>query len=280
MNKLEFNKTELDEILTAIDYYDNFKNKYLHKRFDKINYGKRIGDLEFSDLFDAATKYTYSNQISDEVFKNWNVVLNDEKSTDEEIFCAVLEIFVWGNVLSGNVIKAVELYKNNALKNYVRKIIELLKKKETILKTKKDNTEIEIIWSSGWTKVYSFINNDILIYDSRVSAFLNHTLTHEIDYTEEKLIKLKKLTNYLFNFQGVENRERLVDKNKFGFKNSNPNGVNGLNANLVSSWVIELLEEKLKLKTEFRLFERAFFMLGFDLNQIKGQQNDQTTTNH
>ena len=113
-----------------------------------------------------------------------------------------------------------------------------------------------------------------MIYDSRVSAFLNHTLTYDIDYNEGQLKKLKELTTHLFNFQGAENRERLVDKQKFGFKNSNPNGVNGFNANLVSSWIIELLREKLNLQEEFRLFERAFFMLGFDLKQIKRQHND------
>jgi hypothetical protein len=250
----------------------------LYKRFDKINYGKRIGELEFCNFFDAATKYTYSNQISDEVFQKWNRVLNEKTTTEEEMFCTVLEVFVWGDVLSGNVKKAIELYKSKKLGKYIRQVIGLLDKQEIILKTKKSdpnkNNEIELIWSSGWTKVYSFINNDILIYDSRVSAFLNHTLTYDINYNEEQLNELKKLTTHLFNFQGAEKRERLVDKQKFGFKNSNPNGVNGLNANLVSSWIIELLKDKLNLQEEFRLFERAFFMLGFDLKQINGQHND------
>ena len=276
MNKLAFNKTNLDDILTAVNYYDNFKSNYLNKSFSKINYGNRIGELEFSNLFDAATKYSYSNQVSDEIFNNWNKVFNNKSSTEEEIFCAVLEVFVWGDVLSGNVKKAIELYKNKKLSIYIRKVTDLLTKKEIILKTKNNdpNNDNEIIWSSGWTKVYSFINNDILIYDSRVSAFLNHTLTYDIDYNEEQLKELKKLTTYLFNFQGAENRERLVDKQRFGFKNSNPSGVNGLNANLVSSWIIELLKDKLNLQEDFRLFERAFFMLGFDLKQIKGQDND------
>ena len=129
MNRQAFNKTNIDDILTELNYYDNFKNKYLNKQFDKINYGKRIGDLEFLNFFDAATKYTYSNQISDEVFQNWNKVLNDNKSTEEEMFCAVLEVFVWGDVLSGNVKKAIELYKDKKLSNYLRQVIDLLNKK-------------------------------------------------------------------------------------------------------------------------------------------------------
>ena len=273
MNRQAFNKTNTHEILTDLNYYENFEKKYLEQPFKKINYGPRIGDLEFSNFFDAATKYTYSNQISDDVFLNWNKVFNDNKSTEEEIFCTVLEVFVWGDVLRGNVKKAIELYKDKQLSNYLRHTIGLLNKKEIILKVKNNDlnkkNETELIWSSGWTKVYSFINNDILIYDSRVSAFLNHTLTYDTNYDQLQLQKLKELTTHLFNFNGAKNRERLVEKQKFGFKNRNPNGANGFNANLVSSWIIELLKENLNLPEEFRLFERAFFMLGFDLNQIK-----------
>ena len=278
MSNQAFSKPDIDNILKSLNYYDNFKNKYLNKKFDKINYGKRIGELEFYNLFDAAEKYTYSNQIANEVFQSWNKILNENDSAEDEILCTVLEVFVWGDVLSGNVKKAIELYRTKKLGKYIRQVIGLLDKKEIIHKSKKNdqnnNNEIELIWSSGWTKVYSFINNDILIYDSRVSAFLNHTLTYDINYNEQQLQELKKMTKYLFNFQGAENRERLVDKKKFGFKNSNPTGISGFNANLISSWIIELINENFNLNKKVRDFEKAFFMLGFDLKQIKGQHND------
>jgi len=266
MTKKLFCKKDLGCILTELNYFNNFKDKYLNKQFDKVNYGKRIGALTFKNLFDAADKYTYSNQVDESIFKGWNKILNDENSSNENVFCAILEIFDWGGVLSGNVKTAINLYKDKKLKDYIRQIIELLKKKEILVK---EEIKSDIIWSSGWTKVYSFINNDILIYDSRVSAFLNHTLTYDIKYTEEQIKKLKELTTYLFNFQGAENRERLVDKKQFGFKNSSPNGLNGFNANLISSWTAELIKEELKLEKGIRDFERAFFMLGFDLKQIK-----------
>ena len=110
--------------------------------------------------------------------------------------------------------------------------------------------------------------SELFCCNTRVSAFLNHTLTYNLEYDDKQLKLLKNLTKHLFNFQGAENRERLVDKN-YGFKNCNPSGESGFNANLVSSWIIDLLKEKLNLKEDFRLFERAFFMLGFDLKQIK-----------
>ena len=286
MENKVFNKTALDNILTELRYYENFQNNYLQNKFENIDYGVKMGKLfikkkvphpvTFDNLFDAEKKYTYSGEVGENVFFNWNQILNKETSTEEEILCAILEIFVWGNVLSGNVKTAIKLYKDKKLKHYIRQITEHLKRKEILSEDFKNELgnekALEIIWSSGWTKVYSFINNSILIYDSRVSAFLNHTLTHKTNYTEEQLENLKRLTKYLFNFKGAESRERLVDKKPYGFKNSNPNGVNGFNANLISSWTVELLNEKLKLNKEIRSFERAFFMLGFDLKQIKQGQ--------
>ncbi len=269
MHKQPFNKIDLDNILTSIDYYNHFEENFLNRSYSNIDYGKRIGIKSFKSLFDAADQYTYSGQVKESDFIDWNRILNDENSSEEILFCTVLEIFVWGGVLNGNVKAAIDLYKKEELKEYLKQIVELLKVKDAL---NKESIDYEIIWSSGWTKVYSFINNDILIYDSRVSAFLNHTLTYDIVYTEEQIEKLKELANYLFNFQGAENRERLVDR-RFGFKNSNPSGINGFNANLISSWIAELLNEKLNLNKKIRDFERAFFMLGFDLKQIKDQHN-------
>ena len=169
MTKLDFNKTCLDSILTELNYFENFKNKYLNRKYERINYGKRIGELSFDGFFDAAKKYTYSNQISEDIFNSWNIILNKNESTEEDLFCTVLEIFVWGDVLNGNVKKSIELYKNKKLRIYISHAITLLKEEKIIIIPKTNKKDIELIWSSGWTKVYSFIDNKILIYDSSVA---------------------------------------------------------------------------------------------------------------
>jgi hypothetical protein len=266
-------KKSLKSLLIGINYFERFNKVFLNNNYDNIDFGKKIGVLSFDGVLNAADNYTYSNQIDESVFKEWNIILNNELSTEEELLCVVLDIFVWGNVLSGNVKTAVQLYKKKKLKHYIAIIRELLKTNLIFGKDYRSlinqGKDFEIIWSSGWTKVYSFINNDIIIYDSRVSAFLNHTLTYGANFSVEELSILKLLTKHLYNFKGAESRERLVDKSLFGFKNSNPNGYNGFNANLISSWIVELLNDELNLNKNIRLYERAFFMLGFDLSQIK-----------
>jgi hypothetical protein len=255
---------ELDQILIHIDYYETFENNFLNKNYNEIDYGKRLGKKTFKTLFDAKDNYAYSNEINKIDFSEWNLILNNEESTDEELLITCLDIFDWGNVLPGNVKAAVDLYKNKKIKIYIKKIKKLLPNKSTISDEQSDSNYDDILWSSGWTKVYSFINNDILIYDSRVSAFLNHTLIR----TDTKSEAFKKLTKHLYNFSGAQDRKRKVSKN-YGFKNQHPKGIEGFNANLVSSWIIQLLNKKLDLNREIRDFERAFFMLGFDLNQIE-----------
>ena len=166
MIKKIFNKKDLDNILTDLRYYENFQNNFLERPYKKIDFGKRIGTKEFKSLFDAADQYTYSNQVSEKNFKEWNKILNNEQSTNEELFCTVLEIFNWGKVLNGNVKIALQLYKKKKLKPYIKQIIKHLKRKEILINDltvkSETNDKIDIIWSSGWTKVYSFINNNYL----------------------------------------------------------------------------------------------------------------------
>lgn len=269
MTKIEMkmSKQKVGEILTRLGYYENFKLKYLNQPYSKIDYGSRLGSLEFTSFIDAADNYSYVNSIDEHIFKAWTTVLNNPDSSEEEILIATLEIFDWGKVLPGNVKNAISLYKANQLKSYIGYVKTLLISDKLIEKSDKSN---KILWTSGWTKVYSFINNDIVIYDSRVSAFLNHTLTYANSYNDEQLQVLSELTHHLYNFKGALNRERLVSKS-FGFRNYSPtkHGVKGFNANLIASWILQLLNEHLGLDQAIRSYERAFFMLGFDLSQLK-----------
>lgn len=262
---------KLDGILSDIGYYDLFK-RLKNQKYANINYGKRIGTLTFNSLFDANDKFSYSSNVDAKEMERWSEILNSKNSSEEEFLIVCLKIFDWGKVYSGNVKKALELYEQNNLKNYLQYISKLLQSRKTI---KVGETNQDIIWSSGWTKVYSFINSDILIYDSRVSAFLNYSLIENYrSLNERQKIAFFKLSNLLFNFGGATDRERKVS-NKFGFINQHPKGIRGFNANLISSWILQLTKEKLDIeKRSIRDFERAFFMLGFDLKQLRSTTSD------
>ena len=259
-------KIEVNNILVKIGFYSTFQNILNHK-FPEIDYGKRIGKIRFESFFDANNKYKFNGEDKTEEYHNWNIILNDFNSSEEDILVVCLKIFDWGKVLEGNVKSAIDLYEKNKLKNYIATIKNLLNSKDMIKIEECLNQPI--YWTSGWTKVYSFLNPDILIYDSRVSAFLNFLLIKNYpSFNQDQKEKFNKLSGYLFNFSGAVNRDRKVSKS-FGFKNRHPKGIEGFNANLIASWIIQLCKEKFKLEEEIRSFERAFFMLGFDLSQIK-----------
>ena len=251
----------LDQLLLDLNYYDRFESNFLYKRFNEVDYGDRLGKLKFNSVIDAGEKYKYNGVVDENIFNNWSKVLNNQESTDEDLLIAVIEIFDWGKVYTKNIKTAIDLHKEKKLKSYLSKCSELLKNKNTI---KRDN---EIIWTSGWTKVYSFLDKGIVIYDSRVSAFLNHTLTYNTNYNEVQNNTLLTLNKHLFNFGGNNDRLRKVD-DKYGLNNSSTIDSKWFNANLIASWIIQLLIERLELPVNIRTIERAFFMLGFDLKQI------------
>ena len=254
-------KRRVEEILEELNYFEHFRNNYLSRTY-KINYGKRKGELNINGFFDAIEKFKDYDEIYDETILEWENVLNDDNSDDTDLLITCLEIFEWGNVHSGNTKRVIEYYKKNELKQKISRVRDLLKLNRII------ENEGVINWSSGWTKVYSFINSEIIIYDSRVSSFINHTLTYNSKLNKEQQKHIKELAKYLFNFRGNTDRERLID-NSWGFINIHPSGIDGFNANIVSSWIIQLINEKLGLNKSIRDLERAFFMLGFDLKQIK-----------
>lgn len=261
------NKITLRSILIEINYFKNFETNFLKTGYPTINYGSKLNSKTFNGLFDATQKYSYNGTIDEQQFISWHKTLNNPETSSENLLCTILEIFDWGKVLTSNVKTVLELYKNGTLGSYIQDVADLLKLSQTVT-TVSCPTSKNIIWSSGWTKVYSFIDNDILIYDSRVSAFLNHTLTYKCHYSDHQLAELKKMTTNLFNFGGATERQRVIKDNQFGFRKAHPSGLKGFNANLISSWIVQLLNEELGISRKIRDYERAFFMLGFDLNQL------------
>jgi len=136
---------ELNEILSELNYYENFKTNFLRKNYNEINYGTRLGVKKFNSFIEANDEYSYSNQIKEEKFIEWNSILTNKYSSEEELFVVCLEIFEWGNVLNGNVKTVTELYKTKKLKPYINWIKPLLLSKNTINKEQINLSSHEII---------------------------------------------------------------------------------------------------------------------------------------
>ena len=139
----------------------------------------------------------------------------------------------------------------------------------------------DFVWSSGWTKVYSFMFSKTTIYDSRVAAFINYVMIvifYQLKKEHER-VALKSVTNKLISFSGVTNRKRYVsksDRKLLGIKMKSDNHLNSFIANKVASWILRYIAEiefSSRNQHEFRQIDKAAFMLGFDIYQVDKNVN-------
>ena len=155
--------------------------------------------------------------------------------------------------------------------------------KDTLIKDwfENDNTldinDCDLTWSSGWTKVYSFMFSKTTIYDSRVAAFINFMLVAFYHTLNSKMERdaLKVISSKLISFKGTADRKRSVssiDRKLLGIKMKSGNDKNNFVANKIASWLLRYisdLEFSSQKQSHFRQIDKAAFMLGFDISQIE-----------
>jgi len=147
---------------------NNFSHKYVNRR------SKRV--FSFSSLDDALNQYSWPEGKND--YKKTELVLADLRSQlrlslaqrDEAMaLAACLSVFRWGGVYAHN---------GPWLINYAstHSVLELLEIASSELTSETVNTKLfsrdQLRMNAAFTKVYSLIIDDFLIYDSRVAAAL------------------------------------------------------------------------------------------------------------
>jgi len=264
---MKLNKSNTEIVLNEMNFY-KFVEDFSKKGYQPINYGPKIGKIRFDSLIDANNKYKINSNASEENFNGWRISLNDTNSKSEDLLITCVTIFDWGGVTASNLTKVLEMHRSNQLQSYIQFIKSFLNSEDLIISSQE--TE-KILWSSGWTKVYSAINSKFIIYDSRVAAYLIFLLDqfYKSKYIDKKhLENFNQITSYLFTMKNL-NRVRSI-KTEVLHKNhiSNKN-LNAFNGNLVASWIIQLLCENVFINNDESQLEKAFFMLGFDLSQLE-----------
>ncbi|MFZ1291242.1 MAG: hypothetical protein WAR79_14190 [Melioribacteraceae bacterium] len=260
------NKVELIQKLDEINFGDFFYNNYFIHEYS-IDYGNRIGNLTFPSLLEAGLHYSYINNDFpinnyDQFTAKWKDILRNENDLCKKLLC-IVEIFVWGGVPKKNIKKAIDFYNLNQLENRLQDLSNYFNNEDS-----ENLPNINNYFSSGWTKISHFLIQNVMIYDSRSAAFLNFILNRIADINPN--IVLTPIFSELVQINSLSpNRLRYINNDHF----ANYSPANHLKANLIGSWIIEYLvynnnfgvEE---FHTQFDLFDKAFFMLGFDLNQI------------
>ncbi|MCB9235795.1 MAG: hypothetical protein H6581_29375 [Bacteroidia bacterium] len=176
---------------------------------------------------------------------------------------AILE---WGGVKRSNYPKLVA--KGDEIVQYYEDTIKRLNP-ETV------DTEDDFgdLWmNSGFTKIYSLLIDNFVIYDSRVGAALGLLVRKYLE--EENISQIPEGLNFAYgnarptkNDKGPLNRRNpSSDKHKFPQLNNNPKThiINNIHAN----WLINELSKRSVFKNEshpMRALESALFMIGYSV---------------
>ncbi len=268
MSKIESYK-QLSDTLEAL----NFRGFYIdfNQNFKcQIDFGPRKGVFAFDSIRSAAEQYTYD--VSGKYQINIDLQLPDPITThSNELILQCIEVFDWGGVQSSNIIDALNYHRDNILKEYLLQWRSWFEDDNTL-----ELTDETIFWSSGWTKVFSFMFANTTIYDSRVAAYINYLFVQFYDWLTmpSQQQALKSVTSHLISFNGTATRARCLNteyRALLGIKMRSTNDVNALIANKVASWFLRYLcqiEYGETTQEYFRQIDKAMFMLGFDIKSI------------
>lgn len=192
----------------------------------------------------------------------------------ETVFMECIKVLIWGGMAGtgSTLAELCELQKGKNLVEYLIKIRKYLELESTISKMENET----IYFSSGWTKIYSFLAPNTCIYDSRVQGALNYFIYHCAGEAT-----IKRVFKYLINPTEKERSLRVAKGSKpiRGLFNPLHRELDGVNANLVASWIMKYISEILIAEekipkdkengyTAFKRTDEIMFMLGYDLNRL------------
>lgn len=249
-------------------------NNFEHSYFDR----KTKIKWECNSIYNSYEKYKWQNasfaknQIKMNVFKNkLRTAYNSENIQDFSEVCK--EILNWGQI------------NNNYFNNTNSEILNLFKKAQNYFQSfqlESNYFKNEIILNAGFSKIYSLLFEDFIIFDSRVSAaicfFIKKYLIEEkaniipvsleFQYTEGRAGKRRNPNelNSEIVFKKIRTYKQIDNcrvKTYIDYQ------INNIKANWLLKKILKNSESKFNLidsENRLRALEAAFFMIGYQIN--------------
>jgi hypothetical protein len=241
--------------------FDNeieFKHGYFHVKNKK--------QYQFISLKDALIQYDWNgsydeNKVKLDSFAE-NLKLSLTQNDPTLAYNISIKVLSWGGVLNGNKETIDGLYYDETLISLFKQIsIAFTKEPLQVDKLK------GIPMNSGFTKIYSLILDDFIIYDSRVGAALGLLVRNFLE-----LNNIEKVPDYLNFAYGVKKGESGFSSRNPSIGNlqferlSNNNVLHSIN-NLKANWILSnaFKNQKNKNFKSLREIESALFMIGYSV---------------
>ncbi len=286
MNKNEYVSSKsvqdfIEWIEPRLDQTDSFKHSY------KLLKNPKGKTWECNSLYSAFENYdwvfNYKHHInnqkkagrtfaqSDKLLKNLSSELRKSIQNNDNESCRsyCLETLQWGGVFNHNSTRILNL-EEELVQN-----LELVVEKLNPEYVNTGNDHGEIIMNAGFTKIYSLLIDDFIIYDGRVGAALGILVRKFCEQTG--LLKIPKELFFAFGnsktgMKGIQNR-RNPSTRDHEFPRLDNSFKKHTDNNIRANWLLKEIMDKTQSKfntvqkeDQLRAFEAALFMIGYDIS--------------
>jgi hypothetical protein len=254
----EYVKSFIKWVELKLDTPNSFTHSYKNKK-TKTNWSCDC-------IYSAYKNYTWNNntfednqkylvQLSKELNDG---IINFDNIKTKEICLKILE---WGDVLR---------YNDNTISNYendlVNTLVDIKNKLDPNIYDTDNKYNIKI--NSGFSKIYSLLINDYIIYDGRVGTALCYLVS--LFCKENNLTNIPLELKFAFGEGRTNDNSRNPNNDKYKFSRLTQS--NYLEKNMFGNWLLkEILKNtnsqfnKLNLSTQLRALESALFMIGYSI---------------
>ena len=210
------------------------------------------------------TGQTFEDSMSVLSYAKDLIISNNKLKEESSIKEGTKLILQWGGVYKAGNKKKCNDTNYSLLKDYT----EVINKWNDILNNEdfSENDSFHFQSNAGFTKVYSLILKDFIIYDSRVSVAMAYIIDRIFKSKIPDFLQLYIPPSYIAS----ENQDRRVVNNIFRSTNSNKGRhfFSNVIANLILKAVLTKVQENDGNAT-LRDIESALFMIGYDIRNQK-----------
>jgi hypothetical protein len=289
--KAEYTKNP--DVTGFIDWLNNTSNDFMHSYIQE----RTKTEWKCSSLYDAFHHYDWPYSFQDRsgrildskmlkghhydesaqalaYIKSELVAAIKNKNT-KDAANACLMILEWGGVLGtasrGNWKKVIDL--NDDLIPYLRGVksyfesddISLVQQRQSHF-IKINGKKTKIIMNAGFTKIYSILCTDFIIYDGRVGAALGLLVRKFLE--SKNYSAIPNVLDFRFGNAKTKSVNRNPSSENFKFSAFNNSDALHTNSNLMANWIIEKIDldkypEFKKSNDPTRALEAALFMIGY-----------------
>lgn len=281
MNKTTYLKNAdvvnfIEWVIPKIDTPGNFKHAYKNLRprlewsCDSIynaykNYRWGFNCTLPNNEERQGSSYQESEEVLNAISVGLKKSLNDRNATN--LLAYSISALQWGGVTNANLLKLQEM--NEGILTYFDKAIKELSPETVDVNSNFDNINM----NSGFTKIYSFLMEDFVIYDSRVGAALGYLVRQFLIDTNAQ--NIPDVLDFAYgnarptNGDDAKFNRRNPSCERFIFKALNNNRKRHIKNNIYANWLLKEIAGKSSMfnkeENSLRKLESALFMIGYSL---------------